>query len=88
MLRAAGRDGGGRRRSARPTRSGGCAPGPLRLGDFTVEPDLSNAGPFLAAALVTGGSVTIRDWPADVLQAADAILDVITRMGAVGLARP
>src|ERR1700722_7426416 len=57
------------------------APGPLNLGDFTVEPDLSNAGPFLAAALVTGGSVTIRDWPAASLQAADAILDVITRMG-------
>jgi 3-phosphoshikimate 1-carboxyvinyltransferase len=57
-------------------------PGPLDLGDFTVEPDLSNAGPFLAAALVTGGSVTIRDWPADSLQAAGPILDVITRMGA------
>ena len=56
-------------------------PGPLRLGDFTVEPDLSNAGPFLAAALVTGGSVTIRDWPEASLQPADAILDVITRMG-------
>jgi len=57
------------------------APGPLNLGDFAVEPDLSNAVPFLAAALVTGGSVTIRDWPAASLQAADAILDVITRMG-------
>ena len=58
------------------------APGPLNLGDFTVEPDLSNAGPFLAAALVTGGSVTFRHWPADSLQAAGAILDVLTRMGA------
>jgi 3-phosphoshikimate 1-carboxyvinyltransferase len=58
------------------------APGPLNLGDFTVEPDLSNAGPFLAAALVTGGSVTIRHWPADSLQAAGAILDVLTAMGA------
>ena len=57
------------------------APGPLSLGEFTIEPDLSNAGPFLAAALVTGGSVTIRDWPENSLQAADAILDVITRMG-------
>jgi 3-phosphoshikimate 1-carboxyvinyltransferase len=57
------------------------APGRLNLGEFTVEPDLSNAGPFLAAALVTGGSVTIRDWPAESLQAADAILDVITRLG-------
>ncbi len=59
------------------------APGPLDLGDFTVEPDLSNAGPFLAAALVTGGSVTIRDWPADSLQASGPILEVITRMGGV-----
>jgi len=56
-------------------------PGPLNLGTLTVEPDLSNAGPFLAAALVTGGSVTIRDWPTASLQAAGAILDVITRMG-------
>jgi 3-phosphoshikimate 1-carboxyvinyltransferase len=56
-------------------------PGRLNLGDFTVEPDLSNAGPFLAAALVTGGTVTIRDWPANSLQAADGILDVVTRMG-------
>jgi 3-phosphoshikimate 1-carboxyvinyltransferase len=55
--------------------------GTLDLGDFTVEPDLSNAGPFLVAALVTGGSVTIRHWPADSLQAADAILDVVAAMG-------
>ena len=63
-------------------------PGELALGDFTVEPDLSNAGPFLAAALVTGGSVTVADWPADSLQAADAITDVLTRMGAICSAGP
>jgi 3-phosphoshikimate 1-carboxyvinyltransferase len=57
-------------------------PGELNLGDFTVEPDLSNAGPFLAAALVTGGSVTVADWPEDSLQASGAILDTLTRMGA------
>ena len=57
-------------------------PGRLDLGAVTVEPDLSNAGPFLAAALVTGGTVTIGDWPRDSLQAAGAILDVLTRMGA------
>jgi 3-phosphoshikimate 1-carboxyvinyltransferase len=57
-------------------------PGRLRLGDFTVEPDLSNAGPFLAAALVTAGSVTVRDWPANSLQASGAIIEVLTRMGA------
>jgi len=83
MLRACGAEveaGGGSRPSTwrvLPAR-----PGRLDLGDFTVEPDLSNAGPFLAAALVTGGSVTVQDWPHDSLQAADAILDVLTRMGA------
>jgi 3-phosphoshikimate 1-carboxyvinyltransferase len=56
--------------------------GRLDLGSVTVEPDLSNAGPFLAAALVTGGTVTVGDWPLDSLQAAGAILDVLARMGA------
>jgi 3-phosphoshikimate 1-carboxyvinyltransferase len=57
-------------------------PGRLDLGSVTVEPDLSNAGPFLAAALVTGGTVTIPDWPRDSLQAAGPILDVLGQMGA------
>jgi 3-phosphoshikimate 1-carboxyvinyltransferase len=57
-------------------------PGRLDLGSVTVEPDLSNAGPFLAAALVTGGTFTIPDWPRDSLQAAGPILDVLGRMGA------
>jgi 3-phosphoshikimate 1-carboxyvinyltransferase len=57
-------------------------PGRLDLGSVTVEPDLSNAGPFLAAALVTGGSVTIPDWPRDSLQAAGPILEVFDQMGA------
>jgi 3-phosphoshikimate 1-carboxyvinyltransferase len=80
MLRAAGADvevGAGPRPSAWRVH-----PGRIDLGDFTVEPDLSNAGPFLAAALVTGGSVTVRDWPTDSLQAADAITSVLSRMGA------
>jgi 3-phosphoshikimate 1-carboxyvinyltransferase len=81
MLRGAGAEAeaGG---SPRPT-VWRVRPGRLDLGDFTVEPDLSNAGPFLAAALVTGGSVTVLDWPADSLQAASGILDVLRRMGAV-----
>jgi 3-phosphoshikimate 1-carboxyvinyltransferase len=57
-------------------------PGRLGLGAVTVEPDLSNAGPFLAAALMTEGTVTIDGWPRDSLQAARPILDVLTRMGA------
>jgi 3-phosphoshikimate 1-carboxyvinyltransferase len=57
-------------------------PGRLRLRAIAVEPDLPNAAPFLAAALVTGGSVRIEGWPPRTLQAADQILDVLTRMGA------
>jgi 3-phosphoshikimate 1-carboxyvinyltransferase len=57
-------------------------PGALRPGTVTVEPDLSNAGPFLAAALVTAGTVTIAGWPARTSQPAAQILDVLTRMGA------
>ena len=57
-------------------------PGRLDLGSVTVEPDLSNAGPFLAAALVTGGTLTVPGWPRDSLQAAGPILDVLARMGA------
>jgi 3-phosphoshikimate 1-carboxyvinyltransferase len=58
------------------------APGPLSLGTVHVEPDLSNAVPFLAAALVTGGTVVIPGWPAaDSLQASDQILSVLEDMG-------
>jgi 3-phosphoshikimate 1-carboxyvinyltransferase len=57
-------------------------PGRLDLGSVTVEPDLSNAGPFLAAALVTGGTLSLPGWPADSLQAAGPILEILTDMGA------
>jgi 3-phosphoshikimate 1-carboxyvinyltransferase len=57
-------------------------PGRLDLGSVTVEPDLSNAGPFLAAALVTAGTVTVPGWPGDSLQAAGPILEVLAQMGA------
>jgi len=58
-------------------------PGVLAPGIVTVEPDLSNAGPFLAAALVTAGTVTVAGWPPRTSQPAAQILDVLTRMGAV-----
>jgi 3-phosphoshikimate 1-carboxyvinyltransferase len=83
MLRAAGADvtelrpGAGGRPDAWQVR-----PGRLNLGTVAVEPDLSNAGPFLAAALVTAGTIVLPGWPADSLQAAGPILDVLTRMGA------
>ena len=57
------------------------APGPIAGLDSTIEPDLSNAGPFLAAALVTGGSVTIPDWPERTTQPGDRLRELFTRMG-------
>jgi 3-phosphoshikimate 1-carboxyvinyltransferase len=56
-------------------------PGPIRAGTLAVEPDVVNAAPFLAAALVTGGTVTISGWPRQTTQPAAHILDLVTRMG-------
>jgi 3-phosphoshikimate 1-carboxyvinyltransferase len=50
--------------------------------DGVIEPDLSNAAPFLAAAMVTGGSVTVRDWPRSTTQAGDALRSLLAEMGA------
>lgn len=57
------------------------APGALLGRDLVIEPDLSNAQPFLAAALVTGGRVTIPDWPARTTQPGDALREIFTEMG-------
>ncbi|PSK97412.1 3-phosphoshikimate 1-carboxyvinyltransferase [Murinocardiopsis flavida] len=56
-------------------------PGPVKAGDIAVEPDLSNAAPFLAAALLTGGTVTVRDWPRDTTQPGDVLRELFTAMG-------
>jgi 3-phosphoshikimate 1-carboxyvinyltransferase len=58
------------------------APGPIAARDEVLEPDLSNAAPFLAAALVTGGRVTVRDWPARTTQPGGQLDDLLGRMGA------
>jgi len=57
-------------------------PGPVAALDVEVEPDLSNAAPFLAAALVTGGRVTVAGWPSRTTQAGDGIRDILDAMGA------
>ncbi|MGB0101753.1 MAG: 3-phosphoshikimate 1-carboxyvinyltransferase [Nocardioides sp.] len=57
------------------------APGPIRAVDRTIEPDLSNAAPFLALAAVSAGSVTVRDWPRQTTQAGDALREILTAMG-------
>lgn len=50
---------------------------------LAVEPDLSNATPFLAAAMVTGGQVSVAHWPAHTTQAGDHIREIFTEMGGV-----
>ena len=56
-------------------------PGRPRGGQVAIEPDLSNAGPFLAAALVAGGRVSVPHWPATTTQAGDAWRELLPRLG-------
>lgn len=50
---------------------------------WEVEPDLTNAVPFLAAAVVSGGAVRITGWPASSVQPADHILEVLGKLNAL-----
>ena len=57
-------------------------PGKLIGQDFVIEPDLSNAAPFLSIAMICGGDVTIADWPTATTQPGDQLRDIFTQMGA------
>ena len=57
-------------------------PGKLSGQDFVIEPDLSNAAPFLSIAMICGGDVTIADWPKATTQPGDQLRDILTQMGA------
>ena len=57
-------------------------PGPLQPRNITIEPDLSNAAPFLSIAMLCGGSVTIKDWPMSTTQPGDQLRDILQEMGA------
>jgi 3-phosphoshikimate 1-carboxyvinyltransferase len=57
-------------------------PGRLRGRTWEVEPDLSGAAPFFAAAMVTGGAVTLAGWPADSWQPIGPLTGLLTAMGA------
>ena len=50
--------------------------------DVAIEPDLSNAAPFLAAALVTGGEVTVTDWPLHSTQPGALLPELLHALGA------
>ena len=67
--------------SPRP-RPGASAPHRIRGRDVTIEPDLSNAAPFLAAALVAGGTVTVPGWPEETTQVGDRLRDLLAAFGA------
>lgn len=56
-------------------------PGPIGARDITIEPDLSNAAPFLAAALAVGGTVTIPHWPAETTQVGDQLRELLPEFG-------
>jgi 3-phosphoshikimate 1-carboxyvinyltransferase len=57
-------------------------PSEINALDVSVEPDLSNAGPFLAAALVAGGTVRVPGWPQYTTQAGDLMREILDMMGA------
>ena len=57
-------------------------PGPIGAENVVIEPDLSNAAPFLAAGLITGGSVRITGWPATTTQVGGMVPELLERFGA------
>src|SRR5256885_2322172 len=57
------------------------SPGPVAAKTWSIEPDLSNATPFLAAAALTGGTVTVPGRPGRTTQAGDAIRGILSSMG-------
>lgn len=57
-------------------------PGRIAGFDVSLEQDLSNAGPFLAAALATGGTVRIPQWPANTTQVGDKWREILPQFGA------
>lgn len=82
-----GRETGGRETGGPETAQPGpdtwrVQPGAIGFSEVIVQPDVSNAVPFLATALVTGGTVTISGWPAVTSQPAGEIIGLLTDMGA------
>jgi 3-phosphoshikimate 1-carboxyvinyltransferase len=57
-------------------------PGPVSAVDTVIEPDLSSAAPFVAAALAAGGRCRVERWPRHTDQAGDALRDIVAAMGA------
>lgn len=58
------------------------APGPIDGRDVRIESDLSNAAPFLAAAVATGGRVTLDGWPVETTQVGADLAHLLPLFGA------
>jgi 3-phosphoshikimate 1-carboxyvinyltransferase len=58
-------------------------PGAVAARHWEVEPDLTNAFAFLAAAAVSGGTVRVTGWPATSVQPAADILGTLKKLNAV-----
>lgn len=59
------------------------SPGRVAARRWAIEPDLSNALPFLAAAVVSGGTVRLTGWPRVSTQPAEAIIAILKKLGSV-----
>ncbi len=57
-------------------------PATMQGSDSVIEPDLSNAAPFMGAAMISGGTVVIRDWPRSTTQPGDQLREIFTKIGA------
>ena len=76
------RDFGAEVKVDKKSQSWSVAAGALKGVDLVIEPDLSNAAPFLSIAMVCGGSITIADWPEETTQPGDQLREILSQMGA------
>jgi 3-phosphoshikimate 1-carboxyvinyltransferase len=51
--------------------------------DLVIEPDLSNAAPFMVAPMICGGTIVIMDWPKQTTQPGDRLREIFSKMGAI-----
>jgi 3-phosphoshikimate 1-carboxyvinyltransferase len=63
-------------------------PGPIAGIEIAIEPDLSNAAPFLIAAMVAGGTVTVPGWPLSTTQVGAELARILPLFGATVEERP
>ncbi len=73
-----------RRFGAAPERDGDrfhVPPATLSLAEYTVEPDLSSAAPFVVAPLLTGGTVRVEGWPTATTQPGDWLRSLVAELG-------